>query len=148
MPRNIQRSYSAFEIDGQRYERLIEEAHKTERGAIVVLVTWQSWCADCGTEFLFKSPVRPAPPKPVRRCKGCISPTGHHKRVKALVPRRLTPTGVIADHPMNDPMIMRRHAIGSLGSSPSRVAIREQIDSTPQPALRDAPSRPDVFTDR
>ena len=103
MPARIIRTYTAFEIDGQRYERIEENAHKTERGAIAIITTWEAPCADCGETFTYKSPERPAPFFPTRRCRNCIRPNRLRPTVKTLAePKR--------NMPQNEPTTLRRQA--------------------------------------
>jgi hypothetical protein len=67
------RAFDNFTVDGQRYDRIGEYAHTRRDGSIVILISWQSKCTDCGEPFTCEQPGRPAPPRPVRRCKRCIA---------------------------------------------------------------------------
>jgi len=64
----MRRTFSAFEIDGQRYERVEEVAHERTNGTIAVLTVWRTACPDCQVVFTFAHPERPAPSRPRRRC--------------------------------------------------------------------------------
>jgi len=138
----IPRSYTAFEIDGQRYERVSEEAHTTKRGAIAIIITWRSHCADCDAEYFYTSPQKPGPTGPTRRCKACVTTIGKHKRVDKLVTRK--PTGVTTAVPEVRAVdvrleLNRKNYQRRMGASGSEQMV---------PRAPAKNTKPDVFTDR
>ena len=80
----LPRTYAAFEIDTQRYERVVETPHTRTNGTIAFLTTWRTKCPDCQAVFSFEAPHRPGPSKPVRRCKVCRAVAGGRRVVDAL----------------------------------------------------------------
>lgn len=80
------RVFSAFEVDGQRYERIGQISHRNRFNRIVILNVWRSNCPDCGAPFEYKSTHHPAPDRPVRRCPTCVNPKKQVPRKGVLAP--------------------------------------------------------------
>ena len=73
---------TAFELDGQRYDRTGFYYAETKDGRRVKLHVFQADCADCGTPFAFGVKGKIDPTKWVkRRCKGCRTVGGNGRRV-------------------------------------------------------------------
>lgn len=145
------RSYSTFSIDGQAFERISEEAHKTQGGRIAVITTWRSQCADCDAAFDQTSPQKPGPMTPTRRCRACVQPGKKHPVKATLVARRRKPTGVAID--CYPEMAIETHAI-DVGRDAMRLnkvlegALRRSVRVDAHATRPTTPHKPDVFTDR
>lgn len=86
--------FDAFELDGQRYERIGEEPYTRRDGRMTTVALWQSICRACHQPWQFIRSDKPVPTGPPRQCKSCaakqreakarLNQTGQYSKPNAL----------------------------------------------------------------
>ena len=73
------RMLTAFELDGQRYERAGTIDCVNRNGATIKLVQWRTECPECHGSFVFAVPRNARPEKLRRRCTACSALCGRRR---------------------------------------------------------------------
>ena len=94
------RAYDAFELDGQRYERVGERPYTRQDGRLSILVTWQANCRECGQPFTVDRIDKPVLMQPIRRCQPCIN-ANPPPQLTARIRNRANRHPYAADTPVN-----------------------------------------------
>jgi len=73
------RMLTAFELDGQRYDRAGTIDHVNRNGAPIKLVQWRTECPECHRIFVFPASRNARPEKSRRRCFTCSAVCGRRR---------------------------------------------------------------------
>lgn len=151
------RWFDAFELEGQRYERIGEQPYTRRDGQLTAVAVWQAICRVCEQPWQFIRTDRPVPSGPPRQCRSCAAKareakarenqTGQYNPSKRLtsVTAPYVPAWMI-------PGIKAEQDVPRTPSPPPVNTVTPHVNTAP--ASVNTPSKPasvkrkGVFTDR